>query len=269
MKPFERMGEWWLPENPDRRVSGVLTYGPEDGFSLKLIGSFKDSREWTKPDSSGRSVPVILGNTTEGRHFTLCECINTGTNIRQSSVIAVETSFAATFAVEGWHFPRVEDILCDRLGINYWYLDEWADVLKFEKDEPPVSDDGFDHFQIRYGISDPVTAQIDTTRVSVKVIWNRHMGVEGCSVTVTPYIVIEPSSPTPLLSLWKNEQYHAYNFVMLAMGQRIHARQVQATCPAAARLLAGGEPYTEQLSVYFRAGPNLNRRCLACKSYSP
>jgi hypothetical protein len=81
------------------------------------------------------------------------------------------------------------------------------------------------------------------------------MGVEGCSVTVTPYIVIEPASPTPLLSLWKNEQYHAYNFIMLAMGQRIHPREVQATCPAAVRVLGDGKPYTEKLSIYFPAQP--------------
>lgn len=34
-------GQWWLPENPDEKVSGVLSYGAEDGLTLTLIGGWE------------------------------------------------------------------------------------------------------------------------------------------------------------------------------------------------------------------------------------
>ena len=38
---LEIAGLWWLPENPDFKISGILIFSPNEGFSLKLQGSLK------------------------------------------------------------------------------------------------------------------------------------------------------------------------------------------------------------------------------------
>src|SRR5690606_4537915 len=38
----EWAGLWWLPDDPDEQVPGVLRYEPEDGLVLSLIGAFED-----------------------------------------------------------------------------------------------------------------------------------------------------------------------------------------------------------------------------------
>lgn len=38
----EWAGLWWLPDEPDSRVPGILRYDPKDGLSLSLIGAFED-----------------------------------------------------------------------------------------------------------------------------------------------------------------------------------------------------------------------------------
>ncbi|WP_443050369.1 hypothetical protein [Streptomyces sp. NBC_00286] len=38
----EWAGLWWLPDDPDEQVPGVLRYDPESGLSLSLIGAFED-----------------------------------------------------------------------------------------------------------------------------------------------------------------------------------------------------------------------------------
>ncbi|MGW9433928.1 ApeA N-terminal domain 1-containing protein, partial [Streptomyces decoyicus] len=38
----EWSGVWWLPDDPDQPIPGVLRYSPEDGLVLSLIGAFED-----------------------------------------------------------------------------------------------------------------------------------------------------------------------------------------------------------------------------------
>lgn len=67
-KPSEWTGHWWLPEDPERAIPGVLRYVPGDGLRLSLIGGFEDritrpidggvavmegSRSWPLPCASG------------------------------------------------------------------------------------------------------------------------------------------------------------------------------------------------------------------------
>jgi len=56
MEPFELIGEWWLPSNPSERINGTITYSPESGILLKLVG-------WLEPfsDTSHGEIPVLLG----------------------------------------------------------------------------------------------------------------------------------------------------------------------------------------------------------------
>lgn len=39
----EWSGFWWLPDDPEYQVPGVLRYEPKDGLVLSLIGTFEGS----------------------------------------------------------------------------------------------------------------------------------------------------------------------------------------------------------------------------------
>ena len=41
MDKFEYEGIWWLPDKPEKQVSGTLRFTPNEGVILDLIGSFK------------------------------------------------------------------------------------------------------------------------------------------------------------------------------------------------------------------------------------
>lgn len=75
----EWTGHWWLPEQPDRTVPGVLRYDPDEGLRLSLIGGFEDRvmREFGNGGvavmEGSRSWPVILG-VAENKEITLLGC---------------------------------------------------------------------------------------------------------------------------------------------------------------------------------------------------
>lgn len=40
-KVFALKGDWFLPEEPMLRLSGEVTFSPEEGIQLELIGDFQ------------------------------------------------------------------------------------------------------------------------------------------------------------------------------------------------------------------------------------
>jgi len=40
MEGFTCRGVWWLPKQEEDRLSGTVTFDPDDGLTLDLIGAF-------------------------------------------------------------------------------------------------------------------------------------------------------------------------------------------------------------------------------------
>ncbi|ARK10372.1 HEPN domain-containing protein [Fibrella sp. ES10-3-2-2] len=85
MKTFK--GEWFLPNNPNLKVRGVLSCDPVRGNSLEIEDSFLETPTFgniTKED-------VVLGITTDGTFITLYSCFEEG--------FELGTSYKATWYV--------------------------------------------------------------------------------------------------------------------------------------------------------------------------
>ena len=64
---FEYKGLWWLPERPENKIAGIISFDGER-ITLELLGLLREdtgsrSREWFHPD-------LILG-IAEGKYITL------------------------------------------------------------------------------------------------------------------------------------------------------------------------------------------------------
>lgn len=91
VEQFEVSGEWWLPESPQNRVVGSLSYGPLEGARLRLFGRLarvEDFAERTTTDGvttmavteeaviQSGSHRMVLGEG-DNRGFTLIDCLRT------------------------------------------------------------------------------------------------------------------------------------------------------------------------------------------------
>jgi len=63
MDKFEYKGRWWLPDKPEKRISGTLRFTPNEGAILELIGSFKDTKDINKM----LEPEIILGISSNGK----------------------------------------------------------------------------------------------------------------------------------------------------------------------------------------------------------
>jgi ApeA N-terminal domain 1 len=65
-EPQRIKGWFFLPERPDDRKPGVLTWQPDDGATLELIGGFSPLPEYQKTATGGLYATQIVGNVRPG-----------------------------------------------------------------------------------------------------------------------------------------------------------------------------------------------------------
>ena len=127
-------GNWWLPENPNDRISGVLYLKRSGGIKLHLIGMFSnDSSEILGFKFADH--PIIIGdNVPGGFHITLIGCEE---EERRSPYLSNTTKDAAQkFNVNdllmGCHINNTENLKFSQLEFSATYLTDWMDSKQVE-----------------------------------------------------------------------------------------------------------------------------------------
>lgn len=72
----DRLGYWWIPEDPEHRVPGVLSFDHEQRATLQLMDTFEKSLDGRI--RVGMNYPLILGEDRSGDNCTLIDCWKRG-----------------------------------------------------------------------------------------------------------------------------------------------------------------------------------------------
>ena len=125
---IEWKGYFFLPENKEEKLPGILKFDPSEGIAVDLFGSF-DS--YANIPSNKKNV--MLGITSEGKEITLVNCFETE---RGNSFPGFPSSkFSATYLLAGYHFESYEKIFFSYVNIEYENFNAWVDISGFNKPE--------------------------------------------------------------------------------------------------------------------------------------
>ncbi len=119
MKEILAKGEWWLPETPDEKISGDLTFSQKTGGHLELRGMFAAIADFGPP------IPLIIGADIEGKVYTLRSSIMIGVT---HSMIST-TAFKPQTIFEGIQAETDNDLAFDAMIADLTYLFDWAGTL--------------------------------------------------------------------------------------------------------------------------------------------
>jgi hypothetical protein len=124
---FELRGKWWLPDAPDDRVHGTVTYSPSQRITLRLDGKFQRPELQNVLMMEPFKVECILGESVEEEFVTLHRVF--------ASRVSRTNNFTANTLIAGERFSRASDFLVSGALIGYTNLEEWTAVrmLKMEK----------------------------------------------------------------------------------------------------------------------------------------
>src|SRR5664280_47128 len=72
----EHLGNWWLPENPGRRIAGVLSFDRDRRATLELMEAFEVTLD--RQMQVGIDYPLVLGQDRSGRNYAMINCWKDG-----------------------------------------------------------------------------------------------------------------------------------------------------------------------------------------------
>ena len=118
---FELRGIWWLPNQPDNYVSGVLLFNNEETMYLELIGSFHDINPIDTSEFFRHET--ILGITSDNKICTLVDNLQIYSTIVSFGV--PKTIYRSEYLFIGQHFNSQDDIRFSSLRVNFTNLENW------------------------------------------------------------------------------------------------------------------------------------------------
>jgi hypothetical protein len=190
MVSFEYKGYWYLPNKPRRKLPGTLTFSPDVGARLDLMGAFQRGSE---AKSDFLEPPMILGVSTDGKEIALYECVEIETPVYTFGNSTGNSIFRAGHVLVGKLLKKIEDLRLEGLIIEYAHLDEWVNRQGFDID---IAKD-FKGATVQYTLPDKIDAvSLDGYRVSIgfRCKWPTRSRVQKeATLRQTIYIGIEPT----------------------------------------------------------------------------
>src|SRR5262245_39998207 len=129
----EWAGLWWLPDESDEQIPGVLRYEPEGGLVLSLIGAFED-RIMSSPSPGvevvheGHRVWDVIHGVAKQRQITLLGCVPLGSTRTYGARVNSPDSqtVATTTALIGAHVSGTDDAAFSAAEVSVEDLGLWA-----------------------------------------------------------------------------------------------------------------------------------------------
>ena len=125
MESFEYKGYWYLPNKPDRKIAGILSFKDRESSTLELIGDLELYDNPIYAISGPETYNVIWGINEEAKKITLfnCNLVNRHFNLKSDFPIK---KFSIQYILVGQHISSAEDKLFDVCRVEIPILTKWC-----------------------------------------------------------------------------------------------------------------------------------------------
>lgn len=146
----EIKGIWYLPNNRDNAVAGILYFNKGEIIRLELIGSLSNKDNPIKAffDDELESPKIIYGESSDAKEITLIGC-HKGKQSHNLSCSFPLTSFICQYILIGTHLADKEDKSFNKIRVVVPILSHWLDLslikqkIFFEEEKPQICELNF------------------------------------------------------------------------------------------------------------------------------
>lgn len=139
MESFEKNGIWFLPESPDRQITGTLVFSPDQEPRLNLVGELRELDIKEKLESDIKYLLIhgyLIGDSGTSEKVTLCN-----SSQKKELKTGVTTSeLYPEFILKGYHFSSLDEIEFQGIIVQYDHLEKWVNLPNIEIDCIPHHD---------------------------------------------------------------------------------------------------------------------------------
>src|SRR5438045_3120793 len=109
-------GFWWVPERPENRLVGTISYSRDDGAEVDLIGTLLPIHRLAQMPEPFN----VWGTTVANKEITLFRAYQANAQLH---MLGTPTSKIESFrGVAGKHYHREEDVIVRRITCDIDYL---------------------------------------------------------------------------------------------------------------------------------------------------
>lgn len=187
---FEIEGHWWLPETPQNKVSGTLSYSPGNGSTLILLGELKNSDDKSHYSYDFKYFDIINGISANGEPITANSCfLNKAEHSIGNAGNFIKTIFRVDYLFIGVRFSSKREIQFSSLSIRLHNLENWYDkeiiqVTLFKSSEDIIT----------FKYPDPIDNQIFGYHVQIGVSANRDIKINSVSLSSVVFLTLSNDS---------------------------------------------------------------------------
>lgn len=233
MDSFERLGVWWLPDEPDRDVAGVLRWSREEGVRLDLVGRLQEpetsnlfGREGLPHYSIVHGMLKDKVQRSMDRAVTLLGC----QVMRDSGETSLPSEdVRATIALLDHYFTTTEPRF-DHLKLRFDYLWDWAGISGFEHREV---DADFTRWSMSWQLPDYLSASgIDNETITLGLGRKENLSIKPIrGLEEFAEIVVEVAEPLTIDELGDQYLRPIQNLLTLGVDYPVQVTSVRLSSP--------------------------------------
>ncbi|MFP4001229.1 MAG: HEPN domain-containing protein [Thermoplasmata archaeon] len=255
----EYRGYWWLPEDPDNKVGGILNFSPKKRkINLQIFSALKPKKKNFNPS-------IILGQTIQGKNITLRNCVKGSFSMKFGDYVAMPVEYRASEIFAGEHFYDVE-IEIEKIRAGFPLLQKWSQITGVKHltdffEQHTMNSDSKDTFDLCYEIPESIEVELSDIIFELKIKPNTNLKRIG-EVSIEEKAFIEISSKEGSISFNDLIQkiYVFQDFLKLATNKNLHPSWIQGSINQSSKSKLNWIkiyfPFTSDLNIPDRLHPN-------------
>lgn len=222
---FKYKGVWWLPNQQDDLVSGELSYEPEQGSRLEIVGSW--GKEIGPLGNATEQQEYIYGCSVDGKAITLHKTFATNKSYHYPG-ISSSIHYANYAFVGNHHIEADEEPVFASMDVNTTNLEEWLGLSNPFNVGYRTEDGQLKSYHAEYAPIEQLQGEIAEDKLNYKT--HHGFSTDGNNVRTMTWKIMSSFEFTPdepkSLSWYLRVLTDFTNFLTLLVGQLVYARKV-------------------------------------------
>lgn len=248
---YKKSGYFWLPEQEDKKIPGVLSIQDGGKIELEILGHFNEENVLSYNNSH---IERIIGLVEKDGLITLDNCFYTKRNFAFGGIS--KSTILANYALNGAEWEKGEPVTFNTFAFTVDCLDEWVRLSGID-----VEHNWKDH-----------TAQISYKRPEdINLTLDNGMTLEICFAYTSPGFPVNKEAKITQQAYFNlvseklcdlNEfttiAYKITNLMCFAIDEIVTLKNVSATSSKIERDV-GGDKYPTTIKIYYQSIPHAEK----------
>ncbi len=245
---YIKSGYFWLPEQFENKIPGVLTIKDGGEIELEIVGHFNDEIDALTSDNN---LSRIIGHIEKDGLVTLDNCFYTTKNISFGGIS--KSKICANRVLSGAAYAKDEEVTFQTLSFSFDCMDEWVGISGINVE----NDLGNKTAKISYCPPEKITHKLDNgmnLEICFRYTLPGFPNLTEARITQKAYFRLKSDNLLPL-SDFTNVAYKLTNLMCFAVDATVTIKNLFATSTEIQKDITERKSIPIPIQIYYQSIP--------------